>query len=364
MSRKQLASVINRALFIARSQSSPASTTATIPASFFANRNLHHHHRFFEEQENNNNARRRGTFFLSLLANKFRTKDISMRAFARLDRRFVRRVALVRAYFHFCPLNGVVVRKKRTLSPLSSKTQTDAHAFSLSFFLSFFSRTQNQKGYASDAAVSTSGSSGDGSVVPVNSGAILNALKTPNSEPNYAQENHRVDKIGDPDKRAFTYFVLTGGRMIYASAIRLAVLKFLMSMSASADVLALASLEVDLSKIQPGTTTTVKWRGKPVFIRRRTPDEIARENAVNVAELRDQQSDADRTQNPEWLVVVGVCTHLGCVPIANAGDYNGWFCPCHGSHYDASGRIRKGPAPENLEVPEYSFSDETTMVVG
>jgi hypothetical protein len=118
MSRKQLASVINRALFIARSQqSSPASTTATIPASFFANRNLHHH-RFFEEQENNNNAWRRGTFFSLLLANKFRTKEISMRAFARLDRRFVRRVVLVRAYFHFCPLNGVVVRKKRTLSPL------------------------------------------------------------------------------------------------------------------------------------------------------------------------------------------------------------------------------------------------------
>ena len=152
--------------------------------------------------------------------------------------------------------------------------------------------------------------------------------------------------------------------MIYASAIRLAVLKFLMSMSASADVLALASLEVDLSKIQPGTTTTVKWRGKPVFIRRRTADEIAKENAVDVGELRDAQTDAERTQKPEWLVVVGVCTHLGCVPIANAGDYNGWFCPCHGSHYDASGRIRKGPAPENLEVPEYSFQDETTMIVG
>jgi ubiquinol-cytochrome c reductase iron-sulfur subunit len=221
-----------------------------------------------------------------------------------------------------------------------------------------------RRGYASDAAVSTSGSNGNGSMVPVNSGAILNALKTPNSEPNYAQENHRVDKIGDPDKRAFTYFVLTGGRMIYASAIRLAVLKFLMSMSATADVLALASLEVDLSKIQPGTTTTVKWRGKPVFIRRRTADEIAKENAVDMGELRDKQADADRTQNPEWLVVVGVCTHLGCVPIANAGDYNGWFCPCHGSHYDASGRIRKGPAPENLEVPEYSFQDETTMIVG
>lgn len=221
-----------------------------------------------------------------------------------------------------------------------------------------------RRGYASDAAVSTSGSNGNGSMVPVNSGAILNALKTPNSEPNYAQENHRVDKIGDPDKRAFTYFVLTGGRMIYASAIRLAVLKFLMSMSASADVLALASLEVDLSKIQPGTTTTVKWRGKPVFIRRRTADEIAKENAVDMGELRDKQADADRTQNPEWLVVVGVCTHLGCVPIANAGDYNGWFCPCHGSHYDASGRIRKGPAPENLEIPEYKFLDGDKMLIG
>merc|ERR1719409_2711224 len=144
--------------------------------------------------------------------------------------------------------------------------------------------------------------------------------------------------------------------MIYASALRLAVLKFLMSMSASADVLALASLEVDLSKVESGSTVTVKWRGKPVFIRRRTPAEVA--------SLRDPQADSERAQNPEWLVAVGVCTHLGCVPIANAGDYNGWFCPCHGSHYDASGRIRKGPAPENLEVPEYSFPDETTMVVG
>ena len=240
------------------------------------------------------------------------------------------------------------------------KREESANVCVLTFFLSFF--LSSRTGYASDA-VSTSGSS-SGSLAPVNSGAILNALKTPNSEPNYAQENHRVDKIGDPDKRAFTYFVLTGGRMIYASAIRLAVLKFLMSMSASADVLALASLEVDLSKIQPGTTTTVKWRGKPVFIRRRTEDEIAKEIAVDVGELRDAQTDAERTQKPEWLVVVGVCTHLGCVPIANAGDYNGWFCPCHGSHYDASGRIRKGPAPENLEVPEYSFPDETTMVVG
>lgn len=157
---------------------------------------------------------------------------------------------------------------------------------------------------------------------------------------------------------------MTGGRVIYASALRLVVLKFLLSMSASADVLALASLEVDLSKIEVGQTVTVKWRGKPVFIRRRTPAEIEKEVTVDSGELRDPQADADRAQNPEWLVVVGVCTHLGCVPISNAGDYNGWFCPCHGSHYDASGRIRKGPAPYNLEVPEYKFLDETKMIVG
>lgn len=143
------------------------------------------------------------------------------------------------------------------------------------------------------------------------------------------------------------------------------VLKFLLSMSASADVLALASLEVDLSKIEVGQTVTVKWRGKPVFIRRRTGAEIEKEQAVDVGALRDPQTDADRVKaDPSWLVVVGVCTHLGCVPISNAGDYNGWFCPCHGSHYDASGRIRRGPAPYNLEVPEYSFISDTKMMVG
>jgi ubiquinol-cytochrome c reductase iron-sulfur subunit len=142
------------------------------------------------------------------------------------------------------------------------------------------------------------------------------------------------------------------------------VLKFLLSMSASADVLALASLEVDLGKIEKGQTVTVKWRGKPVFIRRRTEAEIEKEAAVDVGALRDPQADAERATNPEWLVAVGVCTHLGCVPISNAGDFNGWFCPCHGSHYDASGRIRKGPAPYNLEVPEYKFLDGDKMLIG
>ena len=165
-------------------------------------------------------------------------------------------------------------------------------------------------------------------------------------------------------KRAFTYFVLAGGRFIYAAGLRLLVLKFILSMKASKDVLALASLEVDLANITEGQTVTVKWRGKPVFIRNRSEEEIAGAGAVSLSELRDAESDADRTVNPKYLVVVGVCTHLGCVPLPNAGDYNGWFCPCHGSHYDTSGRIRKGPAPYNLEVPQYKFLDDTNLLVG
>lgn len=193
---------------------------------------------------------------------------------------------------------------------------------------------------------------------------ITSAVKTPTSEIYYDESVHQRYPVGDPTKRAFTYFVLTGGRFIYASAIRLAVLKFVLSMSATKDVLAMASLEVDLAKIEPGQTVTVKWRGKPVFIRRRTAADVAREAAVDVRQLRDPQADAERTVNPEWLIVVGVCTHLGCVPLPNAGDYSGWFCPCHGSHYDASGRIRKGPAPYNLEVPEYKFLSDDKVLIG
>ena len=107
-----------------------------------------------------------------------------------------------------------------------------------------------------------------------------------------------------------------------------------------------------------------KWRGKPLFVRHRTSEEVEDVRSVDVSSLRDPANDADRVQKDDWLVVIGVCTHLGCVPIANAGDFGGYYCPCHGSHYDASGRIRKGPAPENLEVPAYEFLDESTMVVG
>lgn len=169
---------------------------------------------------------------------------------------------------------------------------------------------------------------------------------------------------GDVDKRAFAYFLLGSGRFFYASAVRLLVIKLVGSLSAAADVLALASTEVDLSAIGEGATVTIKWRGKPVFIKRRTEAEIKDSADVNVAELRDPQADADRAQKPEWLVVIGVCTHLGCVPLSNAGEYHGWYCPCHGSHYDVSGRIRKGPAPLNLEVPPYSFVTDSKLLIG
>ena len=219
--------------------------------------------------------------------------------------------------------------------------------------------------------------------------------------------------------------------------------KFLAQMNPSADVLALASLEIDISNLKPGSAMIVKWRGKPVFVRSRTgapivaspasrgiapslprsstldicevnmeqgsqywagsathettgpayaclltpprwlfphpsctrphrppprlplaEEEIAAANEVNLSELRDPQTDADRVVKEETLVLLGVCTHLGCVPINGAGDYNGWFCPCHGSHYDTSGRIRKGPAPLNLEIPPYEFIDDTKLIVG
>jgi ubiquinol-cytochrome c reductase iron-sulfur subunit len=187
--------------------------------------------------------------------------------------------------------------------------------------------------------------------------------RTPSHNISY-DEHHHARFPPSSDNKSFAYLVLTGGRFVYASAIRLAVLKFVVSLSAAADTLALASLEVDISNIQEGETVTVKWRGKPVFIRYRTEEEIEEAKNVNLSELRHPETDVDRAVDPKYLVVVGICTHLGCVPISGAGDYNGWFCPCHGSHYDISGRIRKGPAPYNLEVPEYRFIEDNKVVIG
>ena len=141
------------------------------------------------------------------------------------------------------------------------------------------------------------------------------------------------------------------------------------SLNPSQDVLALASTEVDISHIEVGQAITVKWRGKPVFIRHRTPEEIKAAEDVNLSNLRDPQADDKRVQKPEWLIVVGVCTHLGCVPQGQKpseprGQFGGWFCPCHGSEYDTSGRIRRGPAPLNLAVPVYTFESDTLVKIG
>ncbi len=142
-------------------------------------------------------------------------------------------------------------------------------------------------------------------------------------------------------------------------------------MNPSADVLALASIEVDISAIQPGQAIKTIWRKQPIFIRNLTPREIQAAQAVPTGELRDPQSLAERTVDGKlnWLITLGVCTHLGCVPLGaaegeNKGEYGGYFCPCHGSHYDTAGRIRKGPAPTNLEVPEYSFVSDTMVQIG
>jgi len=135
-------------------------------------------------------------------------------------------------------------------------------------------------------------------------------------------------------------------------------------MNPSADVKALASIEIDLSELEEGKSLTVMWRGKPLFIRHRTDDEIKEASEVDIKKLPDPATDNDRAKNPKYLIMVGVCTHLGCVPLADQGEYKGWFCPCHGSHYDTSGRIRKGPAPSNLEIPPYKFISDTKVKVG
>ncbi|OTF82569.1 hypothetical protein BLA29_003115, partial [Euroglyphus maynei] len=165
------------------------------------------------------------------------------------------------------------------------------------------------------------------------------------------------------DRRAFTYLVTAGVGVGGAVAAKHMVYGVLNMLSPARDCLALSKIEVNIGNIAEGKNVTVKWRGKPVFIRRRTQKEIDQERAVDISQLRDPEHDEKRAPNPEWLVVVGICTHLGCVPIAGKGDFGGYYCPCHGSHYDASGRIRKGPAPANLEVPAHEF-DGDTLVIG
>ncbi|ATG45113.1 ubiquinol-cytochrome c reductase iron-sulfur subunit [Phaeobacter sp. BS52] len=185
--------------------------------------------------------------------------------------------------------------------------------------------------------------------------------------------SHAEDNEGT--RRDFLYYATAGAGAVTAGA---AIWPLVNQMNPSADVQALSSIIVDVSGVEVGTQLSVMFLGKPVFIRRRTEEEIEEARAVDLAVLPDQQdrnankpgldaSDENRTLDDagEWLVMMGVCTHLGCVPLGDgAGDFNGWFCPCHGSHYDTAGRIRKGPAPENLPVPTAEFIDETTIQLG
>jgi ubiquinol-cytochrome c reductase iron-sulfur subunit len=180
----------------------------------------------------------------------------------------------------------------------------------------------------------------------------------------------------DPTRRDFLYVATGMAGVVGAGAVAW---PFIDQMRPDASTLAASSIEVDVSSLTPGMSLTVKWRGKPVFIRNRTPEEIKAAQDVPLAELKDpvarnaniasdaQATDIDRSAGKDkenWLVMVGVCTHLGCVPLGQQGDFGGWFCPCHGSHYDTAGRIRKGPAPQNLAVPTFAFISDTTIRIG
>ena len=159
-------------------------------------------------------------------------------------------------------------------------------------------------------------------------------------------------------------FIFTATYAVGAVGVGATVWPLIDQMNPDASVKALASTEVDISNVEKGQSITVLWRGKPVFIRRRTDEEITKARDVNIDELKHPEKDEDRAKDPEWLVMLGVCTHLGCVPLGDKGEYGGWFCPCHGSHYDTSGRIRKGPAPTNMEVPKYEFVNSNTIKIG
>ena len=193
-----------------------------------------------------------------------------------------------------------------------------------------------------------------------------------------------MNEEGEPTRRDFIHIMGVAATAVGAGAVAWPMIH---QMNPDASVLALSTKEVDLSAIAVGQAIRVMWQGKPVFIRHRTAEEIAEAEATPLGSLPDQDArndnlpggtdatdsaratSSDGEARPEWLIVVGVCTHLGCIPLGsstgeNRGDYNGWYCPCHGSHYDTSGRIRKGPAPLNLLVPDYAFLDDTTVRVG
>jgi ubiquinol-cytochrome c reductase iron-sulfur subunit len=168
----------------------------------------------------------------------------------------------------------------------------------------------------------------------------------------------------DPTRRDFLY-IATGAVAAVGAGFTLVPLIAQMNPDAST-VAAGAPIEVDLAPIAEGQVIKVTWRSKPIFISHRTKKEVEEAQAVPLSSLPDPQTDQERTKpgHESWLVVIGICTHLGCIPISNQGDYGGWFCPCHGSHYDDSGRIRRGPAPANLAIPPYQFVSDTKIQIG
>jgi len=191
-----------------------------------------------------------------------------------------------------------------------------------------------------------------------------------------SEHDTHSETLGEPTRRDFLY--LTTGMAGAVGAVSVA-WPFIDQMRPDASTLALASIEVNVAALQPGMSLTVKWRGKPVFIRNRTPEEVKAAADVPMAELKDPvarnanlAADAKATGidrsggagKENWIVMIGSCTHLGCVPLGQSGEYNGWFCPCHGSVYDTAGRIRKGPAPENLAIPTFSFKSDTVIQIG
>ena len=174
--------------------------------------------------------------------------------------------------------------------------------------------------------------------------------------------------LADPSKRDFLKLLTGSAAVIGAASLAW---PFIDSMNPAGDVLALSSVDVDITPIVEGQAITVVWRGKPIFVRNRTPKEIKEAEDVKMSELIDPVPDKDRVKagHDKWLVVIGICTHLGCVPLGNKptqprGEWGGWFCPCHGSQYDTSGRVRHGPAPANLVLPPYAFTSDTKIKIG
>lgn len=193
-------------------------------------------------------------------------------------------------------------------------------------------------------------------------------LEFPNFDPYRKKKYIDVSKTsydsGD-EKPGFTYVIGLFGLMCGMYGTKTELIHFFSYMAAAQDVLAMATIEIDISKVAPGACLSFKWRGKPLFVKNRTGAEIDAENKTPLSSLRDPEAPDKRTTKPEWLIVIGVCTHLGCVPIPNSGDFpGGFYCPCHGSHFDNIGRARKGPAPTNLVIPPYKFLGENTVLVG